>query len=264
MLEIARFAAERRARTAALATGVSAGLAAVGVAVADPGLVAALGRLVGNLSPGLRAVVAGSLPRVASVEAFLAVIVYRLLWLGGLGPLVAAVAAGVVAGEAETGSLDLTLAQPVTRRRLAAEGFLGVAPLVVLVDLGIFVAVSLGLFALGHPVPLARLVVLHGVGLCYLLAAAGVGLVAGVATHRLRLARGLAAGTVAWLFLVDGLSRPTDTAWVGEISPSRYIDPGAVLVDGAPWIGGAVMLAAAVVAAVLVAAWIFERRDLAG
>lgn len=262
MLDLARFGAERRARTDAIVTGVATALAMAVVAFADPDLVAALDRLVAGLPPGLAAVLAGTLTRVATVGAFLAVLVYRLLWLGGLGAIVAIVAAGVVAGEAEAGTLDLTLAQPITRRRLAAEGFLGVVPLVVLVDLAVFIAVSLSLFVLGHSVPLGRLAVLHVAGFLYLLAAAGVGLICGAATHRLRLAQGAAAGTVLWLVLVEGLSRPTDTAWVGEISPSRYIDPGAILVDGAAWIGGAVMLAAAAVAAVLTAAWVLERRDL--
>lgn len=260
MLELARFAAERRARTAAVVTGAFAALAAVVVWLADPSLAAALDRLLGDLPPGLAAVVAGGLPTVATETALVATVVYRILWLGGLGATVAAVAAGVVAGEA--GGLELTLAQPVSRRRLVAEGFLGILPLIVLVDLGVFVVVSLGLFAVGESVPIGRLVVLHGLGLSYLLAAAGIGLVAGVATLRVHLARGLAAGTVLWLFLLDGLSRPTDTAWLGNVAPSRYLHPGAVLVEGVVGIGGAGMLAAAAVAAALVAAWVLERRDL--
>lgn len=260
MLEIARFAAEQRARTTALAVGAFAALAAVVLALGDPGAIAALDRLVNDLPPGLAAVLAGGLDRVATMEAYVAVGVYRSLWLGALGATVAALAAGSVAGEAA--SLELTLAQPVSRRRLAGEGFLGLVPLIVLVDLAILLVVSVGLFVLGASVPIGRLVVLHGVGLLYLLATAGIGLILGVATLRVHLARGLAAGTVLWLFLVDGLSRPTGTAWLGTIAPSRYLDPGVVLVDGGAWLSGAVAVAAMAVAAMLTAAWILERRDV--
>ncbi|WP_202593772.1 hypothetical protein [Halolamina rubra] len=54
----------------------------------------------------------------------------------------------------------------------------------------------------------------------------------------------------------------SDYAWAGAVTPTRYLDTSAVLVDGQYDVVGAVVLLAATTVLVALSRRVFARRDL--
>ncbi len=64
----------------------------------------------------------------------------------------------------------------------------------------------------------------------------------------------------AWL--AESLLDVSDYAWAGAVTPTRYLDTSAVLVDGQYDVVGAVVLLAATTVLVALSRRVFARRDL--
>lgn len=170
--------------------------------------------------------------------------------------------ARTVAGEQASGTLELLLANPITRTRVIGEK---IASLVVIVG-GLAAVVALSLVALGLVVDL-DVAVVNVVAAC--LGAALVALfmgmlalLAGVATGNRSLAVGLPTVIFAASYLVVGLA-----GLVTWLEPARHISPlyhaeGTIpLRNGLP-AANTCVLAACCVATGAASVWYFGRRDL--
>lgn len=181
-----------------------------------------------------------------------------LLVLGiGLG-------AWCVAGDERSGRLELTMANPVSRTRLAAERYAG---MVVAVS-AITAVATATLVVLAPGVDLspeisAQELALAGAGtLALVLVHASLAFAVGATTGSPGSAIGVAAGVAAFGFVLQGLAQLSDVfETLQTVSPWHwFLDAGLLSGDGA---AGAILLPAALsllIAAVGVAA--FRRRDL--
>jgi len=266
MFEIARFESRRRLRAALFVSALL--VATVGLVV---GLFPSIEQsgvdfeaYVEAFPPEIRTTFIGSLAELGTIEGFLVTELYQFVWSLLVGLYVAAAGAGAVAGEAESGTLDLLLVNPVTRTRVVVGKALSLLPLILLLNGIAAVTVLVGVSLIGEHVRLDRLLLLHAGFVVYHAASGSVGLVASVLVDRVRRAQGIALGALFATYLLDSLTVETDYEWLGELSLSRHFDPGEVLVAGdVDWLGLAVLVGVAVVG-VIVAAELFERRDVAG
>ncbi len=186
----------------------------------------------------------------------------------GIGPLIVAalgisLGTAAVAGEEDRGTLDLLLAQPVTRTQVIIEKF---AAAVVLVAVAM-VALFLTLLVLDPVVDL-------GFGISGLFAAnATLGLFAllfcalalavGSLTGNRGLTMGVSAGATAALFFIHGLTPLVDeVAWVAELTPFHWLQDPNPLAVGLDVIA-VLLFAAAIAALVATATWGLNRRDIA-
>ena len=177
--------------------------------------------------------------------------------------LVYAIGAGsrAIAGEEESGTLDLLLAHPLSRRRLLAEklGAMAVEVGVIAAVLAAVVVVAAQLVSMD--VSVGRIVA--GVLAITLLALAhgGVALLVGAATGRRAAAIGVATAVAVAGYLFSGLGD-----LVGALEGWRSISPfahAASPIRSGLGVGDAVLLAALAVGAPALAWPLFERRDLA-
>jgi beta-exotoxin I transport system permease protein len=185
-----------------------------------------------------------------------------------LGPilfLVFAIGAGAraVAGEEETGTLDLLLSTPIRRRHVVTDKL--IAMLLTTAALALILWTTLLLVGPPFDLHVAVIDVLAACLMLFLLAAAfgTVALAIGCATGHRSVAIGVTGGLATAAFIVDTLA-PTVT-WLQRLrplSPFRwYFDPDP-LVQGIDAKNAAVLVAIVAVASV-VAHLAFERRDLA-
>ncbi|MFS8478666.1 MAG: ABC transporter permease [Micromonosporaceae bacterium] len=201
---------------------------------------------------------------VTSAAGYLSSAVYGLLI--SLLMAVFAIGAGTraVAGDEEAGTLDLVLAYPVSRTRLALQRFAALA-----VAIGIICTVLwLAMVALRGPAQLEGISVgeLAAMTLQLGLFAAAFGALAfaiGAATGRKALTLGISAGVAVLGYLANGVIPQVEgLEWVRNLSPWHWYLGGDPLVNGLQPRGSALLLA---VTAVLVAAGVraFARRDVA-
>jgi ABC-2 type transport system permease protein len=202
---------------------------------------------------------------LASIEGFLATELYQFVWVLLLGLYVAYSAAGLIAGDVERGRMDLLLSLPVTRTRLLLEKFASLLAPVLLVNLVVPVVVLGSVLAIGETIDRPALVAVHVLSVPYLLACGAIGLVLSVLVDRADVANRLALGVVFGLFLVQSVTAVTEGyEWLGQVSPTAYYDPTAILVHNEYDLVGAAVLLAATVVLVAVAAVLFRRKDLDG
>lgn len=204
----------------------------------------------------------GGVVGLSTIEGFLAVEYFQFVLRLLLGVYFAYLAASVIAGDVERGRMDLLLATPVSRSRLLVEKYLAlVTPLAVLTVVLFAVAYG-GVLAIGESISLADLAAAQLLAVPYLLACAAIGLLLSVLFDRADIAQRAAIGVVFGLYLLDSVSRNTDYEWLGALSPSRYYDPTAVLVNGEYDLLGALILLAGAAALVFVARERFRRADV--
>jgi ABC-2 type transport system permease protein len=171
--------------------------------------------------------------------------------------------ARTIAGEQETGTLELLLANPVTRRRVLLEKVVGL-----IATLGVLAAVIAVVVVIAGAVEDLGVTIGHVVAACFgaLLVALFCGLVAmlvGAATGRRSVAIGVATIVFAASYLIVGLAGLV--SWLEPlriISPLYHANGTEPLVHGLP-LGNDLTLVGLCVATLWATVMVFERRDLA-
>jgi ABC-2 type transport system permease protein len=179
--------------------------------------------------------------------------------------IVHAIMTGVrlVAGDEEQGTLDLVLAHPVGRTRLALQRFAAYAVSVLVLVLGLFVVVQVLVVLTGlegASVGGILAISLH----LYLFAVlfGAVAFAAGAATGSKALAVATATGVAVLGFAANGvLPQVEGLQWARNLSPFWWLTGGSPLVNGVQ-VGPVLLMAGLVVALVGGGTRAFTRRDI--
>jgi ABC-2 type transport system permease protein len=177
-----------------------------------------------------------------------------------------AVVAGTraIAGDEDAGTLDLVLAQPVSRTRLALQRFAALTSALIAIS----VLLWLVMVALSRPARLDGITPLEFAAMNAQLALFGVCMAAiafaiGGATGRRTLTLGASAGLAVVGYLMSGLiPRIRGLGWVRDLTPFYWYLGGDPLDNGFQgWY--ALLLLGASVALVAAGLWLFNHRDVA-
>lgn len=156
----------------------------------------------------------------------------------------------------------LPAAMPVSRTRLLVERFAALGVPILLVNLVLPPLIVGGARLVGESPSAADVVAVHLLSIPYLFACAGVGLVCSVVFDRVSVAQRVALGATFALYLLESVLAGSDYEVVGAVTPMRYYDPNAVLLEGTYDLVGAGVLVGATVGLVAISAAWFERKDL--
>ncbi len=263
-LAIARYEAAGRARGAVVLTGLLSAFILLFLAF-FPSLSTAgidLDAYVEAFPPAFRETF--GIIALSSIEGFLAVEFYQFAWLLLVGLYLAYLSGGTIAGDVASGRMDLTLSAPVPRRDVVIGRFLGLWPLVLLLNLVLPVVAYVGGLAVGETIAVERLVAVHALAVPYHLCCLALGIAVSTVASREGVAQRVALGGLFALFMFESLAASTEYDWAGRISPTAHYDPSAVLVNAEYDLVGAGTLLAATLALVALAAVRFGRTDLTG
>ncbi|HVS08452.1 MAG TPA: ABC transporter permease subunit [Planctomycetota bacterium] len=178
--------------------------------------------------------------------------------------LIAAIGAGAraVAGEEENGTLDLLLANPISRRRLAVEKLAALASEIAVLGLVLWLSLLVGVAAVGMDVSAARLGAATASAALLALGFGAIALLVGAATGRRGVATGVAAAGAVAAYLVDSLAALVDFLEpVQRASPFYHYAASDPLRHGLS-LGHAGVLVLLCGAAAVLAPLALERRDL--
>lgn len=199
---------------------------------------------------------------LGSLEGLLAGEFYTLAWIVGFGAYVAYSAAAAVASDLETDRMDTLLAAPVTRKSVLFGTYLALLVPIVIVNLVVATVLFVGALAVGDPLSLGPLLVVHLLSIPYLLFWGALGVLLGVLIRGSRRAARVGLGLVFALWVFESVIGTTDAAWLGFISPVRHFEPHEILVAQRYDLAGAGLLLAASVVVLGVAQIWFARRDV--
>jgi ABC-2 type transport system permease protein len=179
--------------------------------------------------------------------------------------LIAAIGAGAraIAGEEERGTLDLLLANPLSRRRLVIEKLAALAVEVLALALVLFAALLIGVEAVAMEVSVAHLAAATTSAALLALAYGAIALFIGAVSGRRAVAIGIAAAGAVAAYLVNSLSALVDLFDAVKVaSPFYHYVASDPLRHGLAITHVAFLLVLAA-AATMLAVVGFERRDTA-
>jgi ABC-2 type transport system permease protein len=197
---------------------------------------------------------------IATAAGYLNASVYGLIVPALL--LVYAITAGarVVAGDESDGTLDLILAYPLSRSRLALQRFAAlIVSLVIMV--GVF---WLAILALSGPADLEGISVAQFSAMhLHLLLFGTLAYAVGAASGSKSLALGIAAGVAVFGYLAKGVfPQVEELEWVENLSPFHWLNSENPLRSGIQ-IGDALLMLGLASVLVAVGTWLLNRRDIA-
>ncbi len=204
-----------------------------------------------------------SIITMTSLEGFLVVELYQ--W--GIEILLAGYtiffAASLVAGEIEDKTIDLLLANPVSRTRVLLEKYFALIVMVLLVNIVLLAGVLAGAAYINEDINVTWLVYTHGLLMPFLLAVGSYTTMLSVVFDDARKAFSIGFGILMGSFMVDSVSLMSEKyAFVAKVTLFHYFDPGKVLIfHEIEWGSHAILLAVAVILLGLAVIW-FKRRDI--
>jgi ABC-2 type transport system permease protein len=201
---------------------------------------------------------------VATAAGYLNATVYGLV--GALLTVVFSLSAGAktIAGDEEAGTLDLVLAHPITRVKLALQRFAAFLLVAAVISLTMLVLMLL----ISGPAHLEEISVasylamhLHLFLFASLFGAVGFGV--GAATGRRGLALGVGAAFAVFGFAANGLFNQIDgLEWIEGFSPFHWLNGNSPL-DNGVHAGDALIMAGLTVLLVAMGLLLLRRRDIA-
>lgn len=208
-------------------------------------------------------VFAQSITSMASIEGFLAIEIYQ--W--GIDFLLAGFtiffAASFIAGEIEDKTIDILLANPISRTRVLLEKYAALMIMVALVNITIFAGVLAGIYYIGEDISIAWVAYTHILALPFLLAMGSYSTLISAVLDDSRKAFSIGFGILIGSFIIDSVSMMSEKyADVGKFTLFYYYDAGKILVHHEiNWNHAIILCAVAVVLLVIAVLW-FRRRDI--
>ena len=179
--------------------------------------------------------------------------------------LVAAIGtgAGTIAGEEERGTLELLLANPVSRTKVVLEKTLALVAEIFGLGVVLWLALWIGALLANMDISAGHLAAATLSAVLLAVAYGAIAVLLGAATGKRTVAIGLTAAAAVAAYLVNGLAPLVHALEVPQkLSPFYHYAVGDPLRNGVSFTHTAVLVAIAVVATAL-APWFFGRRDVA-
>lgn len=221
-------------------------------------------KLVESLPPEMLKMFGGTEISFGTMGGFFQVEYLGLMWMIIVLSAVLVYTSRSFAGEIADGTMELTLAQPISRARLAISRIAGLVVVACILSLATFGSVQVFGPAYGVRLSSHALWSLVALGALFMLAGGGLGMLISASVRGGGKAGGIAAGLFALMWASDIVSNVSDLAdFFGPVNLVSAWQPGAVI-DGANvkpeawWLYG---LTALVSLAASVA--VFSRRDAA-
>lgn len=188
---------------------------------------------------------------------------YQIFFILILGILIAYVAGSLISEEIESGTIDMLMSNPISRKQIVLEKFLGIIPLILIVNFAIFGGVySFSLLVEGE-LSFSNLLLTHITAIPYFLAIAGISLFISTFISKKMRSSITAMAFVVGMYLLESISNLTpDVEKIGLISITNYYDPSELLVKGELDITGSIVLTGVTIVGLAAAMIYFEWRDI--
>jgi len=198
-----------------------------------------------------------------TLGGFLTVEYLGLIWVFIVAAAVITFAAGALGGAVEDGTMELTLAQPVSRTQVALTRYLALAAYSGALNLVTVATIYLPGLLHGVDVPLDGMALLFAIGWVLTMAIGGFAYAVSALSSGGGRTIAVSLGVLAAMWLADVLGNISERfEWLSEFTLFNYWKPDIVIDDltvaGETW---AIFGIAAVIFFV-VAIWAFRRRDV--
>lgn len=194
---------------------------------------------------------------------FVAMEGYELFWILILGILIGFIAASLISKEIEAKTIDILMSNPVSRKQLVFEKYLGMVPFILLINIAVLLTVYGATIAVGEEINLGYLSMTHVISILYFLTIASIGLLVSVIIDEKMKASIFTIAIIVGMFIFDSISRLVpDYEVLGYASLTHYYIPTNILISGTVDIAGVVVLISITIVCLIISMFYFERRNI--
>ena len=201
---------------------------------------------------------------MATYVGFLNLELYQLFWILILGILIGFIVASLMSKEIEGKTIDLLMSNPLSRKQIVFEKYLGLIPMILLINFATMFTVMGVTIAINEELNFANLYMTHIVSVPYLLAVAAIGILISVIIDEKMKASIIMIAILTGMFIFESISLMIpDYENMGLISITHYFNPYDILKLGKVDVVGVIVLIAVIFSCLIAAMIYFEHRDIA-
>ncbi|KYK24740.1 hypothetical protein AYK25_01550 [Thermoplasmatales archaeon SM1-50] len=194
---------------------------------------------------------------------FLTLELYNIFWLLLLAIMFGFIASSCIAKEIEGKTIDILMSNPVSRKQIVLEKFMGLIPMIIIINFSMMVVIIGITVALNESLNYVNLLVVHLISIPYFLAVISIGLLfSAIIDDKMKSSIFMIAILIG-MFIINSISlMASDYEVLGFFSFLHYFDTFNVLefgeIDGA----GLVVFISVTVICLIGAIVYFEKRDI--
>lgn len=200
---------------------------------------------------------------MASYVGFLNIEMYQIFWVLILGIIIGFLAASTISKEIESKTIDILMSNPVSRKQIIFEKFLGLLPMVLIINFVAMFTVIIVTIGIGEELNFWHLTLTHIISIPYFLSIVALGLFVSTIFDEKMKASIVTMAIVVAMFIFDSIAEMIpDYEALGFISLKHYFRPyDALKLGEVDPVGNAVLLAVTLIA--LIAAMLyFDYKDI--
>ncbi|HEC95154.1 MAG TPA: hypothetical protein ENI45_04220 [Thermoplasmatales archaeon] len=203
------------------------------------------------------------LEEMTSYPGFLNMELYQIFWVLILGILIGFIAASLISKEVEAKTIDLLMSNPVSRKQIVFEKYLGIIPLILIVNFATMAVVYGVTMMINEKINFSYLLMTHATSVLYFMAIAGVGLLISVVVDE-KMKASIMISLVVAMFIFESISLIIpDYEFLGYVSLVHYYNPADILIKGEIDDVGVIIMLAVTIESLVLAMLYFEHRDIA-
>ncbi|MDG6218619.1 MAG: ABC transporter permease subunit [Candidatus Thermoplasmatota archaeon] len=200
---------------------------------------------------------------MASYVGFLNIEMYQIFWVLILGLIIGFLAASTIAKEIESKTIDILLSNPVSRKQIIFEKFLGLLPMVIIINFIAMITIIIVTIGIGEELDFYYLFLTHLISLPYFFAIVAIGIFISTLFDEKMKASIVMMAIIVAMFIFDSISQMIpDYESLGLISLKHYFKPYDALKLGEIDLFGNGVLILVTICAIIAAMLYFEWKDI--
>ncbi len=200
---------------------------------------------------------------MTSYTGFLNMELYQIFWILILGMLIGFLASSLLSKEIEGKTIDLLMSNPVSRKQIILEKYLGLIPFIVLINFATLLTVYGLTVAIGEKINLGYLIMTHAVSIPYFLAIAAIGLLISVIIDEKIKASIITIAIIIIMYIFESISLLIpDYKFMGYVSLTHFYNPADILIKGIVDVYGIVVLVIFIVICLIISMIYFDHKDI--
>jgi beta-exotoxin I transport system permease protein len=201
---------------------------------------------------------------MTTYPGFLNMELYQIFWILILGMLIGFLASSLLSKEIEAKTIDLLMSNPVSRKQIILEKYLGLIPFILLINFTTLLTVYGLTVAIGEQINLGNLIMTHAISIPYFLAIAAVGLLISVIIDEKIKASIITIAIIIGMYIFESISLLIpDYKSIGYLSLTYFYNPADILIKGIVDIYGVLVLIIFIIISLIISMIYFDHKDIA-
>jgi ABC-2 type transport system permease protein len=200
---------------------------------------------------------------MASYIGFLNMEMYQIFWVLILGLIIAFISASLISKEIEGKTFDLLMSNPVSRKQIIFEKFLGLIPMILIINLGAMLTVIAVTIAINEELNFYYLFLTHILSIFYFMAIISLGLLISAIFDEKMKASIITMAIIVGMFVLNSIAHMISTYdYIGYFSLNNYYRPYESLRFGEVYVEGLIVLIVFTIVTLAITLIYFEHKDV--